>query len=102
LLIAPFIWPLEIANVLRSALRQGRMGLDQAANVARHAVNLDLRITPPWHDEPLRYLDLRLTHELTPYDAIYLELALAQHAALATRDWALAAAAQRLGVTVHH
>jgi predicted nucleic acid-binding protein len=40
-------------------------------------------------------------HDLTPYDAMYLELALQWRCPLATRDAELASAARRAGVTVH-
>ena len=54
----------------------------------------------PWHDEPERYLALALAHDLTPYDAIYIDLCLAERAALATCDAALALAAARVGIRI--
>ena len=53
------------------------------------------------HVLPKRHVDAALAHDLTPYDALYLELALQRRCALATCDADLAAAAQRAGVVVY-
>jgi len=100
-LLAPFIWPIEIASALRNGVRRRRFDTMQAVGIATHVADLDARIAAPWHNEPARYLELSLAYELTPYDAIYLDLCLTQRAALATCDAALAAAASRLGVRTH-
>lgn len=100
-LLAPFIWPIEVASAARHGVARRRFDAGQARLLCANVANLDVEIAGPWHNEPQRYLELALTHELTPYDAIYLDLALSRHNALATCDAALAAVARRLGVPVH-
>jgi predicted nucleic acid-binding protein len=48
-----------------------------------------------------RIADLAIDHELTVYDAAYLELAVRKQLSLATRDQSLSRAARRLGVPLH-
>jgi predicted nucleic acid-binding protein len=100
-LLAPFIWPLEIASAVRNGIRRGRLDPQRAAALARHTADLDARIVAPWHDDAARYLELSLLYQLTPYDAIYLDLCMARRCELATCDEALAAVAQRLGLVTH-
>lgn len=100
-LLAPFIWPIELVSAARNGVARRRFDAQQARLLCANVVGLDVEIAGPWHNDPARYLDLALTHELTPYDAIYLDLALSRRHALATCDEALAAVARRLGVPVH-
>lgn len=100
-LLAPFIWPVEIANALRNAVRRKRLVEDEVAAVCADVGEFDVEIVSPWHDTAQRYFDVAQAHRLTPYDATYLELALRRRCALATRDEALTLAARRLGVPVH-
>lgn len=100
-LAVPVIWPLEIANALRTSLRRGRLQERQIAGLCADVGDFEVEVMAPSHAQPKRHLDAALTHDLTPYDALYLDLALQRRCALATRDAALAAAAARAGVTVH-
>lgn len=101
-LLAPALWPLELANATRSAVRRRRIGMDQARAICMRLIDFEVEMVKPWHDEPLRYLDFAVTHALTPYDGVYLDLAITRRIAIATRDSALIAAAQRLGVRVYN
>jgi predicted nucleic acid-binding protein len=99
--IVPSLWHLELGNVLLQAERRGRLSARDVT--ARLEVLHGLPIatddeTPAraWHD----VLALARAETLTTYDASYLELALRKGAALATKDRALALAAQRVGVEV--
>ena len=100
-LLAPFIWPIEIASAMRNGVRRKRFTPAQAGALASHVAGLDARIVPPWHHEASRYLELALAHGLTPYDAIYIDLCLSERSPLATHDSELSAAATRVGIRVH-
>ena len=100
-LVAPFIWPIEIASAMRNNVRRHRLRRAEAESLSRAIGGLGTTIVTPWHDEPERYLDVALAHDLTPYDAIYIDLCLAERSALATRDTVLALAAARVGIRIH-
>jgi predicted nucleic acid-binding protein len=97
--IVPAIWPLEVANVLLVAERRKRL---KKADTARFAELLcGLPIVVEWMNSEsvlTRVLDNGREFRLSSYDAAYLELAMRQGLALATRDKALRAAAKKGGV----
>ena len=97
-LAAPMIWPLEIANALRTNLRRGRLGESSVDELCRRLAELQVDVIAASHVQPRRHLDAAQTHDLTPYDATYLVLAQQLSAALATRDANLASAARRAGI----
>ena len=99
-LIAPFIWPVEIANAMRTAVRRGRLLETEVTSLCADVNEFDVEIVAPWHTEAQRYFEVAQTHDLTPYDALYLDLALQRRCKLATRDEALTRAARRVGVPV--
>ncbi len=96
---APDLWKIELANVLSFSVRKGRMTRER-----RDEVLTDLQILPiaidsetgknAWN-ETLKLAD---RHDLTVYDATYLELALRRSLPLATLDGDLRKAAQAEGV----
>lgn len=99
-LTAPFVWPLEIANALRSNRRRGRLD-DRRVDVLIDRIGaLGVDVAAPPHALPRRHLEAALAHDLTPYDACYLTLALQLSASLATLDSGLAAAAARAGIAI--
>ena len=100
-LLAPFIWPIEIASAMRNAVRRRRFGRPQALDIAAHVSAIGARIVAPWHEAAARYLEVSLAHELTPYDAIYIDLCLGERSGLATCDAELAGAAARLGIPLY-
>ena len=96
---APALLELEFVNLLRTACRRGAM----TVVVAREIVDLVMQL--PIHIDkervaPAALLSLALRHDLSSYDAAYLELALRQQLPIATRDAALAEAAWAAGVGV--
>ena len=99
--IVPSLWRLEVANVLRNAIRKRRCDEAYAdASLARLA-RLPIRID----EETDRHawgqtLALSRLEGLTPYDAAYLELALRTGLPLASGDADLIAAARRREITV--
>lgn len=99
-LLAPALWPFEVANALRNVVRRGRLtGPDVPALCQRLEVyEIEVQAGSEGGVRQ-RYLASQ-THELTAYDAAYLDLALQRRCALATLDARLAEAAARAGVAV--
>jgi predicted nucleic acid-binding protein len=97
--IAPALWSLELANVLRSACKRGAMIASQAREVAEQIAVLPIAVDaqPPAIQA---VLSLALRYDLSSYDAAYLELALRLQLPIATQDAALAEAAMAAGVGV--
>ncbi|MGA3082489.1 MAG: type II toxin-antitoxin system VapC family toxin [Terracidiphilus sp.] len=95
----PPLWRIEVANSLTVNLRRGRI-----TPLRRSESLVDLQLLTilcdPETDNHLwgRTLELADRHQLTVYDAIYLELALRLALPLATLDDALRKAAQQEGV----
>lgn len=99
--IAPALWAFEVASVLTTAERRGRM------NAAAQAVFLErLRLLPvaiehrpaAWLAQQI--LPLARTYRLSAYDAAYLELAIREGLPLATLDDDLRRAAASSGVAL--
>ena len=95
------IWPLEIANILRLAVVKGRISTDD-----RDATLSDLARLPFIVDDQTTQhawtttMSLADRHELTIYDATYLELAVRRELPLATLDKKLRQAAVAESVPV--
>ncbi len=97
--VVPGLWRLEVANGFRMAVRRGRANTEfrdaALARLMRLPITIDDDTNTHAWDETLRLAD---RHDLTPYDASYLELAQRRRVALATLDRALHAAADLIGV----
>ncbi|MEO8926477.1 MAG: type II toxin-antitoxin system VapC family toxin [Caulobacteraceae bacterium] len=97
----PSLWRLEVANVLRTAVRRGRCDEDF---VDRALIDLGgLAIALDRETDARAWSDIRrLSREegLTLYDAAYLELAIRLDRPLASADGALLDAARRRGLEV--
>lgn len=96
---APSLWPLEMLNVLLVAQRRGRINQDarreRIAFLRSLPVILDKEtVVRAWATANL----LAERHNLTLYDATYLELAQRLKLPLATLDKELRTAAKTLGV----
>ncbi|HEY9010364.1 MAG TPA: type II toxin-antitoxin system VapC family toxin [Devosia sp.] len=99
--IAPAIWPMEIANSFNVAVRKERITRpyrdELVANFIRLAIEVEHQpSTTYWYE----ILNLADRHNLTIYDASYLELAMRRQLPLATLDKELIAAALAEGVAV--
>jgi predicted nucleic acid-binding protein len=97
--LVPPIWPLEVSNALCQAERRKRLSaadtmrfteLLRALPIVVEDARLD-RATGP-------VLELARAHQLSCYDASYLELAMREGIPLATLDKSLRTVAERLGV----
>jgi len=99
-LIAPHIFPLEVANASLNSVRRRRYAPDEVLRLCEVIERLGVEMVEPPAVGPAYHLRLALAHGLTAYDAMYLDLALARRCALATCDTTLAAAARKVGVQV--
>ena len=100
--LAPAIWPLEISNVLAVAERRKR--IDKAGSIRFISLLMQLPvIVGP--ESPQRVfaeiLALAREHDLSTYDASYLDLAMRYGVALATQDGRLQKAARQACVQLY-
>jgi len=97
--VAPAIWPLEIANGLRTAERRGRIDPGELLRVRVLLRSLPVRVEAIELEVALsEVLEVARAHDLTAYDAAYLALAARRGLALATADDALRRACQQAGI----
>jgi predicted nucleic acid-binding protein len=99
--IVPSLWRLEVANVLRNAVRRGRCDEAYADRSLGRLGRLAIRSDEETDDRAWGATrTLSREENLTLYDAAYLELAVRKGASLASCDAALLAAAARRKVGV--
>ena len=99
--IAPFLWPLEVTNVLLNAVRRKRIPPEAVNRVAQRIAAWPIVIDKDgaemvWSNT----LQLAERYALTSYDACYLELAQRKALPLATLDTALRKAAIAAGIVL--
>src|SRR5208282_996745 len=99
--IVPGLWPPEVANALLMGDRRNRTTeaetLKWTGILAGLPIDVDLETNVhAWSDT----LNLARGHNLTAYDAAYLELAIRRGLSLATIDGKLKIAAQTVGVAL--
>jgi predicted nucleic acid-binding protein len=97
--LVPALWPLEVVNSLVVAVRQKTIGAAQLETFVRDLkdlpVEVDIEGIARVYSSVVR---LSQQHQLSSYDAAYLDLAVAESLPLATLDKNLRAAAKRTGV----
>lgn len=99
--LVPNIWPIETANVIAMAERKGRIDQAQSKEYLELLRELRIEIDSETSSRALTdILSLSRSHNLTAYDAAYLELAMRKGAELATCDAELLRAAQDVGVSL--
>ena len=96
--LVPALWHTETANALLAATRRKRIEREEWRRLRTQLNALPIDVDPvstarAWGPA----LDLAAVHDLTVYDATYLELAMRSGLPLATLDRALGAAAQAEG-----
>lgn len=96
--LVPALWATETANALLVATRRRRVDAEEWPRLRMQLDALPIDVDPismtqAWGP----VLDLAATHDLTAYDATYLELAMRRGLPLATLDRALRAAARAEG-----
>lgn len=97
--IAPALLIWEYTNVLRTACKRGRLKAQDAQQAIACLKRLPIDIDTHAPDAAM-LLALALRHDLSSYDAVYLELALRLQLPIATWDTDLAGAARVAGVGV--
>jgi len=98
--LVPALWQLELANVLKTACARGKLSLDSARQIldALGQLPIDMDAGPA---PGQRYMfELAMRHQLSSYDATYLELAMRHGLPIATQDLQLKKAAIAAGVEV--
>ena len=96
--IAPRIWWYELRNALLMSERRGRISPQQVLATLADTVALAIEIDENHNEASI--LSLTRQHELSVYDAAYLEVALRRNLPLATLDRRLHDAAETMGVAV--
>ena len=98
-LVVPALWPLEVANAITFLRRRKKLTPDEARSAIEIIRELPTVID---HEAPAvaftRLVDLAMKHELTIYDATYIELAARRQLPLASNDTQMKQAAIRSGV----
>jgi predicted nucleic acid-binding protein len=99
--IVPVLWPLELANALLMSERRKRSTEAETIMWTGMLASLPIAVdgetnSHAWSDT----LNLARGHNLSAYDAAYLELAIRQCLPLATIDGKLRTAAEAVGVTL--
>lgn len=100
--VVPALWPLEVANALLMGERRKRSTEAETIKWTSILSSLPLVIdgetnVHAWSDT----LNLARGHDLTAYDAAYLELAIRRRLPLATIDGKLKLAASAVGVALY-
>jgi predicted nucleic acid-binding protein len=98
--IAPAHWPLEIANALRFAASSGRVDSAAIGRARSIVSDLPIDVLPVQTSTALGLIEPAQRHDLTVYDAAYMQLADIRGLGLATLDQRLAAACRSAGVSV--
>lgn len=97
----PALWPLEVANALIVLVRRRKLSENERQTGLGWLRGLPLRIDPEAASLAFsRLSDLAAAHQLSVYDAAYLELAQRRRLALACTDGPLRKAAKQAGVSL--
>ncbi len=97
----PALWPLEVANALLVLVRRGKLLADERQAGLAWLRGLRVRIDHDTASLAFSTLsELAVAHQLSIYDAAYLELARRRKLVLGCKDGPLLAAAKRAGVSL--
>jgi predicted nucleic acid-binding protein len=97
--LVPSHWPLEIGNALRPELRHQRMSATEFHSIMGEFDSVDIRVQSVINLDEIGPLALfAAAHDLTTYDATYVQLALSRGAILATLDRAMRTSATKLNI----
>lgn len=85
--IVPSIWPLEVVNVLLVAERRQRLRELDSVRFLSLLSQLPIYVEQAWPESSMKdLLALGRAHDLSSYDASYLDLAMRQGLPMATLD----------------
>lgn len=96
--LVPPLWQMELANVLRTACMRGKLDLIQARQILDTLAQLPIEVDAGPAPGQRQLFELAMRHELSSYDAAYLELAMRHGLPMATQDADLKRAAVAAGV----
>ena len=97
----PALWPLEVANALTVLVRRRKLTEDERQTGLSWLRGLRLRVDHEASELAFSRLSALATdHQLSVYDAAYLELAQRRKLVLGCKDGALRKAARQAGVTL--
>ena len=97
----PSIWPLEVTNVLLVAERKKRIGEADSTRFIALITELPIIVDQESPERMIKEIfALAREHNLSSYDASYLDLAMRKGLPIATLDKNLLAAAKRSKVTI--
>lgn len=100
--IAPGNWPWEMSNIIWKTLRAKRIKKFEVDLIRKSLETFGVEIDHESMTAALdSTLDVAIAHNLTAYDAAYLELAIRRKASLASLDAALRRAAVAEGIKVY-
>ena len=100
-LLVPAVWGLEITNAIVVGERSKRLGPPEIRRFTTLIESLSLvQDVQPAGEYVRNVLPVAREHNLSAYDAAYLELSMRQGAPLATLDGRLRKAAQKAGVRI--
>ena len=97
----PFVWPIEVANVLVTAERRKDLNSSQVTSFTEALSAWPIQVDTVGLDRAFQQiLSAARLYRLSAYDAAYLELAIREGLPLATLDNGLRRAANAAGVTI--
>lgn len=97
----PALWPLEVANALTVLVRRRKLTQDERQKGLGWLRGLPLRVDHEMASLAFsRLSELASTHQLSVYDAAYLELAQRRKLVLGCKDGPLRKAAKQSGVSL--
>ena len=97
---APAHWPLEVMSLLLKAERRGRLSADGRAAARSSALLLFEGVRVEATTPAAGAFDLAIQHNISVYDAAYLDLAIKTASPLLTDDKALRRAAAAMSVSL--
>lgn len=100
--VVPTIWPLEVANILLVGERRSRITQSDSAAFLGILGSLPITVEPDTSEHAFGgILGLARAHNISAYDAAYLELAMRRGLPLAGLDGKLRTAATAVGVPLY-
>ena len=96
--VVPWVWQLEVGNALGKAAVKGKVSLPRALEIWEELLFLPIRQVAVGNIPQL--MQLAVKHDLSLFDACYLQVAFVSKLPLATNDQKLRIAAEANGVAI--
>jgi predicted nucleic acid-binding protein len=96
--VVPWVWQLEVGNALGKAAVKGKVSLPRALEIWEELLFLPIRQVAVGNIPQL--MQLAVKHDLSLYDACYLQVTFVSKLPLATNDQKLRIAAEANGVAI--